>query len=885
MQYYLWWGTRGSPATAGLTLPRGAIVVRAVRHHDDHARLDAGGADDYLPLTSGGDINEDVAGTPWTEAQERFVEGVEGVRLLHGRPGSGKTTALWRAVEARPGERVLYVSWSAALAREAEERFASFAPEDVEVESIDFTTLLGEINAADAARPTLAAARAAFAETVRTASRESAGVWTTRLYALHDEVRAVLLGMAVTGSDRTCAPHGITRLEDSEYRKARGGGETSGKTIRGVLKVARALPGGAWKRIFPDLAATTAAMRSLQSGRVAGRVCAFDRIVVDEAQDLTLAEQAVIVELCRHTGKTRGRMPRLLIAGDAGQTVRPTGFSWSNTADMIMSGIGKPAAYHLDEHVRCPNAIASVVDRASGYYSHIDKAYRPTKQQHQGGGQHIDAQLLRVEVANEAEGADLVRRLDAIDNVAVITPGEETPRWLPAELAPAVMRPSEAKGLEYHTVVVLDAGRAVGRLRQADAYAENDRMEQERQRTAIDHLRVALSRATETLAFVDVEATGDERGHSRELLQTTTEYSGEDLIEHAGNQERSSEERVNAYVAEAEQLTERSPVRAWRRASQAMALLGSIDRPNGVADLETRARARTTHLAIAARLLADRDGEAGAENVDAKEVLNRAVETIQREAAFAERKGPDVDTTTRERSRSNIQAIEQGALIGLLGWTDAEPTARSAFMLLEHAHCLARRVEPRHYWLRDVMASRAQALREELERRATEPESLHNYDARDLKAWLRATRLDEESAMRTAERLAQRAIDVATGAGYEAEPDTTARRRAAELAQALLLPLEPDNLRHARIDELSGHPDEAIAGYRRAGAGDDVLRVLRETGRWEEALPLSEGDDRKDLRWLESLTGLLAQRPRDHGKRLRRGERKRLAGLLESHKP
>ena len=449
-----------------------------------------------------------------------------------------------------------------------------------------------------------------------------------------------------------------------------------------------------------------------------------------------------------------GRMPRLLIAGDAGQTVRPTGFSWSNTADMIMSGIGKPAAYHLDEHVRCPNAIASVLDRASGYYSHIDKAYRPTKQQHQGGGQHIDAQLLRVEVAGEAEGADLVRRLDTIDNVAVITPGEETPHWLPAELAPAVMRPSEAKGLEYQTVVVLDAGRAVGRLRQADAYAENDRMEQERQRTAIDHLRVALSRATETLAFVDVEATGDERGHSRELLQTTTEYSGEDLIEHAGNQERSSEERVNAYVAEAEQLTERSPVRAWRRASQAMALLGSIDRPNGVTDLETRARARTTHLAIAARLLADRDGEAGAENVDAKEVLNRAVETIQREASFAERKGPDVDTTTRERSRSNIQAIEQGALIALLGWTDAEPTARSAFMLLEHAPCLARRVEPRHYWLRDVMASRAQALREELERRATEPESLHNYDARDLKAWLRATRLDEESATRTAERLA-----------------------------------------------------------------------------------------------------------------------------------
>ena len=64
-----------------------------------------------------------------------------------------------------------------------------------------------------------------------------------------------------------------------------------------------------------------------------------------------------------------------------------------------------------------------------------------------------------------------------------------------------------------------------------------------------------------------------------------------------------------------------------------------------------------------------------------------------------------------------------------------------------------------------------------------------------------------------------------------------------------------------------------------------MLRVLRETGRWEDALPLSEGGDRKDLQWLDQLTGLFGQRPKDHDKRLRRGERRRLAELLESHKP
>ena len=62
---------------------------------------------------------------------------------------------------------------------------------------------------------------------------------------------------------------------------------------------------------------------------------------------------------------------------------------------------------------------------------------------------------------NTAEGVGLVRALDGVDNVAV--------------LAPAVLTPREAKGLEYQTVVVLDAGRTISscarptRMRRATA--------------------------------------------------------------------------------------------------------------------------------------------------------------------------------------------------------------------------------------------------------------------------------------------------------------------------------------------------------------------------------------------------------------------------------
>lgn len=52
MQYYLWWTVLGSRPARGIAFPgRGGVLVRAVRHHDDHGRLDAGVLDDYLPFS------------------------------------------------------------------------------------------------------------------------------------------------------------------------------------------------------------------------------------------------------------------------------------------------------------------------------------------------------------------------------------------------------------------------------------------------------------------------------------------------------------------------------------------------------------------------------------------------------------------------------------------------------------------------------------------------------------------------------------------------------------------------------------------------------------------------------------------------------------------
>ena len=854
MQYYLWWTPGGSPPAADLELPDRSVLVRAVRHHDDHGLLAAGRLVDYLPLSTAADLSDDIAGRPWTDAQMQFVEDRRPVRLIRGRPGSGKTTALWKAVEARRGERILYLTWSPALRQQAEANFASFAPTDVRVDALDFGTFLGEICGADVLRQPLAASRARFGRILGRLGRSAYGPWSRRRNALHAELRAVLYGRSVEGA-ASGAAEGLTRLADAEYLALRGGRDGVGnQAAQALLRVARTLPEGGVHEIFPELVAAARAIDMLRRDLVPDGLDGFDRVVVDEIQDLTVLESAVVVEYCLAVGRRRGRAPWLLMAGDSGQTVRPTGFDWGPLSDLLADRLDAPEAFDLEEHLRCPNGIAEVVDRATHLYDDIAKHARPTKQRRQRGARHVDAYLIHVAVPKRAGAIKLLERLKDADGVIVLAAQDEAPKWLPEGLRESVLTPAETKGLEYQSVCVLEPGGLLSKLAPENRRPGRDgAIDEHVRRTAIDHLRVTLSRATETLAFLDVEASDEEVARSRELLGNPAPFDPTDLVGHLIRSDASPEERVLVCINDARVFIDSVPDRAWQRACQALRLLGDPELPNGVADPTVRAEAGETMLATAARLLV----EGAPKGVERPAVFETAIQVIGKQT-------PDSE-------------LAADALTQLETWS--ADRSLPPFALLEAARRLSQSESSRSGWLKEALLPAAQALRRGLEACAEDPVLAEEFAGAGVEAWLEATFYvgDVETKSRALRRAA---FDSLLKPGGE-EESPARRGQRLQRAESLLDALAPDLRRLGRFREAEGRPLDAADAYRQAGAHRDALRVLRYAGLWEKAAPLAEGEMREDLDWLKELDQLIERRPAGQNRRLREGERDRLEKLLD----
>ena len=156
---------------------------------------------------------------------------------------------------------------------------------------------------------------------------------------LHAEVRAILLGRSVPGDTDSIPAVDLVRLSYTAYRDRRADDDGVGRAAASaLLKVAGAVEPDAFARIFPELAAATAEIARLRDDELPEGFDKIDR-VVDEVQDLTVLETAVVVELCLAITRRREHAPWLLAAGDDGQTVRPSGFDWGPLNDLLAARV------------------------------------------------------------------------------------------------------------------------------------------------------------------------------------------------------------------------------------------------------------------------------------------------------------------------------------------------------------------------------------------------------------------------------------------------------------------------------------------------------------------------------------------------------------------
>lgn len=858
--FYAWWAPRGAAPLndAGdfASAPAGAIFLRDIRHHDDHSPLTPQSLNDhYLPVSVRELRREEYGPAPWTPQQSRFASARQAVRILKGHPGSGKTTALWHAADAAGAERVLYVTYSHDLAALARGYFDRYCSSHKRFHVVTLPALMRELLGEDV--PVIAErdSRKRFIRDLTSFFR-SLGVWADNQAGLYDEMHAHLAGDALPAAVGRFPACTQARVPDKEYQKRRSfhtGAAAAASLCELAGRLERLDPAPLADRYFPELAlAWRVAALLRQPAKISSEWLAYDCIAVDECQDLTPIEAFVIVQLAACINRGRRVSVPLLVAGDEAQTVRPTDFEWGWLNDLLHAQVGTPSEFKLAANLRSPRRIAELVNRVWDLYSHIQKQERP-------GGTGLaeiddDAtdQIIYCTAAPGPELNELLGVLAAREGLALIALDEAVPDFVPEKLRPSFLTVSEAKGLDFHSVCVLDAGRQLDRVMRMDGWREGSDLAGIRRRLIIDRLRVALSRPTERLFWLDVNPTDQIVRQSLAFLNGGHEEHGVSssipaaVLTTLDEEQLDFEERVQRCQADARQYLGVKPEIAWSRAQQAVTFLGRPGSLAAVTDPAARDQAWLT-LAEICFCLAFRNVKLAAE-------LGR----------------PDL---FREARRGAIQAHRTGLarIIESVEHVQRATPQNRLSMLAELARAIPEHKDSMEPWLRVEIEPKTKAWIDELEAGMFNG---HNAGVliRILPPFYEALGLPDAAARTQSAR--RRAIQFLI----------RDKQFAAALAALRDLP-EPQPGLEAVCHEGLGDFRAAAESHRAAGNLKEALNCCRSIPDLDAALALigeiGNHPAAESLQWIAKLRSVIAERPEKFTKTVLPAEKKILEELLE----
>jgi hypothetical protein len=853
--FYAWWAPRGAvpvkrEASFDQAQPE-AVFLRDIRHHDNQAPLAPGNLTaDYLLMSVPDLRGSEYAPDPLTSSQVRFARSRAVARILKGHPGSGKTTALLHAADASQAERTLYLTFSQDLAALARDYFDRFCSDARTFTVMTYPAFLRELSGWQGKAVDPEGARAQFRRDLQMYQR-SLGPWSNDLDALYDEMHAHLVGAAMPEQSGRFPKAEHLRLPEAAYRAQRT--RYLSAAADGVIEAARRLERMAVEpladRYFPELAlawrtAQVVAKATAPGSKIASVFLGYGCIAVDEVQDLTPLEAYVVLALGRQLN-AGGRHAPLLLAGDEAQTVRATDFEWAWLNDMLHTSFGQPQEFKLSVNLRSPRRIADLVNRAWDFYDYLHKQDRPSGTGYAEIDDDSPDQILYATLPFSGL-APLLLHLSRREGLALIAFDKTN---LPKEALPFVLSPAEAKGLDFHSICIVNGGSLLRRIVDQRAQAAADALAK---RLAIDQLRVALSRPTERLLWVDTSpdaATVNEVGR---LLRPPGEIAlapitVEALLTCLEEEELEIEERIQRCQRDARQLVPVKPDLAWSRAHQAVALLGLPGDFAAVTDSAARQAAHMT-LAEVCFQLAFRKKSLSPE-------LGRP--NLYEQAAQAARSGGKL---LLANAMLAIGAAEQGQ-----GAERLNKTALAVQLVAE-----AREELPA--WFTIEITPRAKVWLDELDR---------NLEAGDnplvaqriLPPFFDALGLPDAQTRK--DRLAQRAVQILM----------KNRRHTHALTILERLPEAKPKL-VAECYEETGQFAKAAAIYLELEDRDKALKCYRSIPDFAGALDLVRQMEaghaaRGSLEWLSELDAVLARRPDNFNRVITSPEKKLLEGMLE----
>ncbi len=860
--FYAWWAPRNAaPFQDCADFPDGGtegVFLRDIRHHDDHSPLAPQCFEDhYLPVSVRELRREEYGPTPWTQPQVKFASARQAVRVLKGHPGSGKTTALWHAADATGAERVLYITYSSDLAGLARGYFDRYCSSHKQFEVFTFPALIRQLAGVDAPVATDRESLHKFTHDLVPFARQL-GPWAGAQTALYDELHAHLIGDALPVDIGRFAACKAPRVPEKIYRDRRTrfiGVAAAGAAMEAAARLERLDHSPLAARYFPELnLAWTALARVRDAGRPITGIPEFDCIAVDECQDLTPMEALVIVELAARANRGRRSPVPLLIAGDEAQTVRPTDFEWGWLSDLLHFQVGTPSDHKLTANLRSPRRIAELVNRVWDLYGHIHKQDRPSGTGYAQIDDDATDQILYCTAAPGPELNTLLTTIASREGLAMVTMEESVPGYVPEAVRPAVLTVREAKGLDFHSVCVLDAGKQLERIVREDMRTLiGSDIEGLRKRLAIDQLRVALSRPTERLLWLDVNPTDHVVSDTLRFLNggqmdgMVASSVPDALLKTIEEEELDPEERVQRCQADARQYLHVKPEMAWSRAQQAVTLLGPLDSAAAVHDPAARISAHLT-LAEVCFTLAIR-------NVKLAPELGR----------------PDLFEEAR-RAASYSLKLHLAKLISSIGRVCRHSPGDRLQPLAEMAEDFARSKIEIDPWVLVEIAPKVKVWTDELEAGVFNG---HNASVlmKVIPPFYEALRLPDR--VTRVDVLRQRAIQLMM---KDKQFDTA-------LTLINSLPEPPAKLQAACFEGMQDFRN-AAASYRVAGDLKEALRCYRTIPDFEMSLSLvrelgAEHPAAESLEWLAGMQKLVAERPERFNRVMLASEKKLLEEMME----